>query len=108
MEMSREAAPAPRKPIHHAPTHSVFSGAMSILQEEKARGHKGERRWLETERGSSVRPSLRLAEDRGSQGGTAEETGWSDGDDTSTIPPASAQQCHIRAQHFRSPGNHTI
>lgn len=31
MEMRREAAPAPRKPIHHAPTHSVFSGVMSTL-----------------------------------------------------------------------------
>lgn len=69
MEMSREAAPAPRKPIHHAPTHSVFSGAMSILQGAKAEGHEGERRWLETERGSSVCLSLRLARARGHTAG---------------------------------------
>jgi len=49
MEMRSEAAPAPRKPIHHAPPPSVFSGEMSVLQETNPKGQKGERRWFETE-----------------------------------------------------------
>lgn len=73
MEMRSEAAPAPRKPIHHAPTHSVFSGEMSVLQETKPKGHKGERRWFETEGKSWALPSLKLAEVGGMMGTSLKE-----------------------------------